>query len=87
MTLAVVSSYSEPHADLITASHGAFVSCQYLGDDALVVIEVSCIESVVAMVPHSPPHSMDLESHFFLVERPGLDIVNLDSAQELSTDT
>ncbi|KJA23320.1 hypothetical protein HYPSUDRAFT_137916 [Hypholoma sublateritium FD-334 SS-4] len=82
MTLAVVSMYSEPHADLLSASHGTFASCQYFGDDALVVIEISCIESVVAMVPHTPPHSLDSESHFFLIERPGLDVVNLGDMQE-----
>lgn len=87
MTLAIISVYSEPHADLLAASHGTFVSCQYFGDEALVIIEVSCIESVVAMVPHTPPHSMDTESHFFLIERPGLDIANLGSILESITDT
>jgi hypothetical protein len=79
--------YSEPSLDLLVASHGTFVSCQYFGDDALVVIDVSCIESVVAMVPHVPPHSIDSELHFFLVERPGLDIANLGSTQESITET
>ena len=82
MTLAVVSMYSEPHPDLLSTSHGTFVSCQYFGDDALVVIKVSCIESVVAMIPHSPPHSLGSGSHFFLVERPGLDVANLGDSQE-----
>lgn len=77
MTLAVISVYSEPNPDLLTVSHGTFASCQYFGDDALVVVDVSCIESVVAMVPHNPLHSKDSELHFFLVERPGLDIANL----------
>lgn len=77
MTLAVISLYSEPNPDLLTVSHGTFASCQYFGDDALVVVDVSCIESVVAMVPHNPPHSKDSELHFFLVERPGLDIAKL----------
>lgn len=87
MVLAIISVYSEPREDLLEASHGTLVSCQYFGDDALVVIEVSCIESVVAMVPHNPPHSIDTESHFFLIERPGLDIVNLGSIHEHITDT
>lgn len=87
MTLAVISVYSEPREDLLEASHGTLVSCQYFGDNALEVIEVSCIESVVAMVPHNPPHAMDTESHFFLIERPGLDIVNLGNIHECITDT
>ena len=82
MALAIISMYSEPNPDLLVESHGTLVSCQYFGDDGLVVVEVSCIKSVVAMVPHNPPHSKNSELHFFLVERPGLDIVNLGSTQE-----
>jgi hypothetical protein len=87
MTLAVISAYSEPNPDLLTVSHRTLASCQYFGDDALVVIDVSCIESVIAMVPHSPPHSKDSELHFFLVERPGLDIANLGTRMESITET
>lgn len=87
MALAVVSTYSEPCPDLLSVSHGTFVSCQHFGDNALVVVDVSCIESVVAMVPHTPPHSLDSESHFFLIERPGLDVVNLGNSQEPTIDT
>ena len=82
MALAIISTYSEPNPDLLVESHGTLVSCQYFGDNGLVVIEVSCIESVVAMVPHNPPHSKNSELHFFLVEQPGLDIANLGSTQE-----
>ncbi|KJA13176.1 hypothetical protein HYPSUDRAFT_151868 [Hypholoma sublateritium FD-334 SS-4] len=77
MGLAIVSAYSEPNPDLLAASEGAFVSCQSFGDDALVAVNVLCIQSVVAMVPHTLPHSVDSERHFFLVERPGLDFLNL----------
>ncbi|KAF9470601.1 hypothetical protein BDN70DRAFT_939565 [Pholiota conissans] len=85
--LAVVSKYSEPDSDLLAVSHGTFLSCQYSGDGALVVIDVSCIESVVAMVPHNHtrPHSIpDTNLHFFLVERPGLDIWRLGGFQDES---
>ena len=82
MTLALVSAYSEPNQRLLEVSHGTFASCQYFGDATLTVIDVLCIESVVAMVPHNPPHSKDSESHCFLVERPGLDIAILSSDQE-----
>ena len=78
-TLAIISIYSEPNPTLLADSHGTYASCQYFGDDSLVTVDVLCIESVVAMVPHNPPHSEDpdFERHFFLVERPGLDIINL----------
>lgn len=86
MTLAVISEYSKPDPNLLLPSHGTFTSCQYFGDNSLVVVDVFCIESVVAMVPHHPPHSKDSELHFFLVERPGLDITNLGSGQEYVSD-
>ena len=82
MVLAVISEYSKPDTDLLVPSHGTFVSCQYYGDNSLVVVDIFCIESVVAMVPHKPPHSNDSELHFFLVEQPGLDITNLASGPE-----
>ncbi|KJA18732.1 hypothetical protein HYPSUDRAFT_144534 [Hypholoma sublateritium FD-334 SS-4] len=86
MTLAIVSIYSEPNHHLLVASHGSYASCQYFGDESLVAVDISCIESVVAMVPHNPPHSEDSEQHFFLVERPGLDIVNLGRTVEYLTE-
>ena len=86
MILAVISEYSKPDTDLLIPSHGTFVSCQYYGDKSLVVVDVFCIESVVAMVPHNPPHSQDSELHFFLVEQPGLDITNLASGPENVSD-
>ena len=73
MRLAIVSVYSEPDPDLLAISNGTLVSCQSFGDDALAAIDISCIQSVVAMVPHTLPHFVDSERHFFLVERPGLD--------------
>jgi hypothetical protein len=80
MALAVISVYSKPNPDLLMLSHGTFASCQYFGDDALVVVDVLCIESVIAMVPHNPPHSKDSELYFFLIEQPGLDIVILSTS-------
>lgn len=87
MALAIISMYSEPNSDLLRVSHRTFVSCQYFGDNALVVVEVLCIESVVAMVPHNPAHSIDSENHFFLVEQPRLDTANLGGTQEAITET
>ncbi|KAF8872014.1 hypothetical protein CPB84DRAFT_1691755, partial [Gymnopilus junonius] len=82
MTLAIISQYSEPAPDLLVASHGTFALCQYFADDALLVIDVSCIESVVAMVHYNhAPHSIVSGNHFFLVEQPGLDIWKLRSTQ------
>ena len=64
------------------ASHGTFMSCRYFGDDALVIVEAFCILSVVAMVPHELTNSRDNDRHFFVVERPGLDVADLGGASE-----
>ncbi len=61
----------------------ALWSCTYLGDGALKFIDVKDIQSVVAMVPHSP--SIDgrpAEDRFFLVEKPGFDVALMSGAEE-----
>ena len=84
-TLAVVSLYSSPLPDLLIRSHGTLTSCKYLGDQNLTVIDVKCIEAVVAMIPHNPP-GVDANGYHFLVERPGLDVTRLGGAQEVYAD-
>ncbi|KJA24703.1 hypothetical protein HYPSUDRAFT_135758 [Hypholoma sublateritium FD-334 SS-4] len=81
-TLAVLSLYSEPDHDLLTASHDTFILCKHLGDSAIQVIEVSRIKSVVAMVPYKLDKHGPEEQHYFLVERPGLDVVCLGGGGE-----
>lgn len=81
MTLAVISVYSSPLPDLLAQSHGTLVSCEYFGDRSITIVDVTCIEAVVAMIPHSPPGIADGKKHFFLVERPGLDIAHLGGIQ------
>ena len=80
--MTVISVYSEPNARLIGVLHGTFISCQYFGDDTLVIVEAFCILSVVAMVPHELTNSWDNDRHFFVVEWPGLDVADLDWASE-----
>ncbi|KAF8957135.1 hypothetical protein BDZ97DRAFT_1763202 [Flammula alnicola] len=71
ISLAVLSAYSQPDPELLAASHGTFISCKYLGDNSLQVIDVSRIQSVVAMVPHKLEKHRVEEKYYFLVERPG----------------
>ena len=87
LTLAVISVYSEPHPGLLKASHGTFISCRYFRDNSLVVVDVPCIQAVVAMIPHSPPDANEDEEHYFLVERPGLDVADLGGADEIVTES
>jgi len=69
--------YSEPDPELLAASHGTLIYCDYLGDTSLQVIDVNHIQSVVSMIPYKlKGHRIDGHYHF-LVERPGLDVVRL----------
>jgi hypothetical protein len=69
LTLACVSCYSQPHADLLQVSRNTLWSCTH--QEAVKVVDVKSITAVVAMVPHEP--FAVGEQHFFLVEKPGLD--------------
>ncbi|KAN0087914.1 hypothetical protein V8E55_006535 [Tylopilus felleus] len=72
--VALVTLYSLPDDDLLVQSHGALVSCTKLGEDSLCIIEISTIQSVVAIIPHSPP-GID-EDRYFLLEKTGMQIVH-----------
>lgn len=56
-----------------------------MGDQNLIVIDVTFIRAVVAMVP-LPPGIVDTidseDKYYYLVERPGLDITYLGSDHE-----
>ena len=75
----MVSVYSRPDADLLRQSSNTLWSCMYRGKEALEVIPVKDIGSVVAMVPH--PHVRDealeqrLSGRVFVVEKLGLNVL------------
>jgi hypothetical protein len=73
---ALVSVWSEPDMDLLRESSNTVYSCVYQGQTDLRVIDVKIITSVVAMVPMTPRDG-DRSSHFFLLEKPGLEITGL----------
>ncbi|KAH7903077.1 hypothetical protein BJ138DRAFT_1138795 [Hygrophoropsis aurantiaca] len=79
-TLALVSMYSPPDMAILKASSQTLYSCVHRGDGDLVLVEANTIESVVAMIPHKLPGSA--EDRFFLVEKPGLDVVRMGGAGE-----
>ncbi|KJA25532.1 hypothetical protein HYPSUDRAFT_134597 [Hypholoma sublateritium FD-334 SS-4] len=85
LSLAVLAAYSEPDVELLAASHGTFISCKHLGDDKVHVIDVFRIQSVVAMVPHMLEKHSEEDRFYFLVERPGLDVVRLGGGEEIFT--
>jgi hypothetical protein len=73
--LALISLYSTPDPRLLKASHNTLWSCEHQGDSALRFINAKTIQSVVAMIPHTPRiEAQQLQARFFLVEKPGLDV-------------
>jgi hypothetical protein len=73
---ALVSVWSDPDMDLLRESSETVYSCRYRGDACLRVIDVKTITSVVAMIPMTP-RDADSSTHFFLLEKPGLEIQRL----------
>ena len=57
------------------ALHNTLWSCEYHRDSALRFIDTKTIQSVVAMIPHTPIiEAQELGECFFLVEKPELDV-------------
>lgn len=54
ITVAMVSVYSRPDLELLQKSAQTVWSCTYHGNEALQLVSVKTIHSVVAMVPHRP---------------------------------
>ncbi|KAG1897939.1 uncharacterized protein F5891DRAFT_1191249 [Suillus fuscotomentosus] len=79
-TFALVPQFSPPHAELLRCSFQTVVACHYCGDTSLKLIEVSTIQSVVAMVLHRFPVIDD--TLFYLIERPGLDIIQMGGSED-----
>ena len=78
--------YSPPdEEDLLAQSYGALLSCTKLSEDSFCVIEISLIQSVVAMIPHSI-HSV-LNDRYFLVEKTGMQIVHCGEEDASNTNT
>ncbi|KAG2146318.1 hypothetical protein DEU56DRAFT_731694, partial [Suillus clintonianus] len=79
VTVTMVSVYSRPDPELLQKSAQTVWSCTYHGNEALQLVSVKTIHSVVAMVPHRPKLPSGLvEDRFFLVEKPGLGLVSVD---------
>jgi hypothetical protein len=82
-SFAMVSMYSPPHAGLLALSYNTLWSCTYHGNNSLRVIDAKSIAAVVAMVPHQPfPEDSNPVEHFFVVEKPGLDVSSLGGVTE-----
>jgi hypothetical protein len=85
-TLALVSIYSPPNQALLDASSNTLWSCTHQGDVGLKVVDVKTISSVVAMIPHGANFPGDTTGHFFVVEKPGLDVAHMGGNDEEITE-
>ncbi len=82
---ALVSVWSGPDTDLLEESSNTVYLCVYQGQADLWVIDAKAIMSVVAMVPMTP-HEGDCSARFFLLEKPGLEIMALGDVNTDITD-
>ncbi|KDQ54419.1 hypothetical protein JAAARDRAFT_182367 [Jaapia argillacea MUCL 33604] len=72
VALALISLYSCLDAAIWESSFNTVWWCQYQGDAALVVVEVTTIESVVRMVLQK---DTDGQKGYFVLEQPGLNVL------------
>ena len=74
-TLAILSRYTAPHGWLLSESYGTVWSCHALGDDGLAIIEVSDIQSCIAMIPHADLPCIEgyTSTPYFMMEKLGDD--------------
>ncbi len=82
---ALVLVWSGPDWDLLKESSNTVYSCIYWGQEYLWVIDAKVIMSVVAMVPMTPC-DRDHSAQFFLLEKPGLEIIALGDVNTDFTD-
>ena len=75
--LSLGSLYSRPDQDLLRASYNTVWSCK--APQKLTVFKAKYILSVVAIVPHKP----DGRDAFYLIEKPGLDMISLAGYEEI----
>jgi len=83
-TLALVSKYSSPDAELLEESFGTLWAFkkQILGEEVLAVIDVKDIVSVICVTPL--PGRTD--GMHFLCEKPGLDVAQMGGVNEELTE-
>lgn len=79
--LALVSIYSPPNKYLLQCTNTTLVICRYQGEEALVVINVKSILSVVAMVPF-PFLVGGRDGQHFVIEKIGLDVLEADDSED-----
>ena len=59
--MAMASIYSAPDHFLREASYDTILSCTYLGNTSLRIVDIKSIESVIAMIPHCVRRALGIE--------------------------
>ncbi|KAJ7741150.1 hypothetical protein DFH07DRAFT_751153 [Mycena maculata] len=77
-TLALVSVYSAPDPELLQESFQTVAQCEYCGEESLEIINITQIQSGVAMIPIGEEE----EGMHFVGEKLGLDIESMGGARE-----
>lgn len=75
---AVISQYSEPNQNLLQDSYNTLWVCSYLGDGNLKVIPTTRIVSVISMQPLPKRPEDGPEDLWFVVEKSGLDDMDIE---------
>jgi hypothetical protein len=83
---ALVSMYSRPIQELMVESSNTLWACRYRGNDDLRVIDLSCIVACVSMQPLPPAPSDTEHGLWFVVEKSGLEDVQLTGFEEHQAD-
>ena len=78
---AVVSVYSHPVQSILDESCNTLWACRYTGTGGLRIIKLSCILACVSIQP-LPPLITDPEGLWFVLEKSGLEDVQLTGAEE-----
>ena len=59
--MAMASIYLAPNHFLREASYDTILSCTYLGNTSLRIVDIKSIESVIAMIPHCVRRALGIE--------------------------
>jgi hypothetical protein len=85
-TFALVSVYGPPDQQMLDDSFHTLWACHYLGSANLKIIKLEEIISVVSMQPFHQNQG-DPDNLYFVVEKSGLDDVEMITAENLSSNS
>ena len=88
--VALVSFYGPPHEALYQASSKCYWTVQHLQDPSKIIIDISCIQSVVCPAPDKQYGKFfqdgTKDDHWYMLEKPGLKLSQAVGQDEILTD-